>query len=281
MWVACTLIRNTLVFRIEMKPLMASIAHSGEEVSPLATWLKDQPEEVLLCDLDRFVDKLYEPVLKNLNLPTIRTSWSRYNMDCNRRPDDLDSRAVEIEGAKRTSDYGFGLYWLTTTKGHPLIKKPISEKEHKALFELCYKPFHKKIEETIEKMKQDFKEVYHVDLHSMPSQATKVHSDTGKMRPEVTISNNKGLSCCEFFTELVVKSYKDVGFEVSLNWPYEGGGMTTLYGKPQKNQHTLQIELNRKLYMDETTKKPLKGEFERIQERLSQALTKIYRGLSL
>ena len=264
-----------------MRSLIASISHAGEKVSEKAYWLKNKSEEILLCDVDRFVDKLYEPVLESLSVPVVKTPWSRYNIDCNRRPDDLDTQAVKKEGAKRSSNYSFGLYWLTTTKGDTLIEFPMTEKEHEAIFELCYRPFHKELETTIEMMKKSFKEVYHLDLHSMPSQATKVHSDSGKKRPEVNVSNNKGSSCSEFFTELVIKSYEDAGFEVILNWPYEGGGITTLYGKPQQNQHTMQVELNRKLYMDEQTKQALEGKFEEIQAKLKEAVTKIYRGLSL
>ena len=264
-----------------MNPLIASIPHSGERIAPEAHWLKDQAPEALLRDVDRFVDKLYEPVLQNLKIPYAVTSWSRYNIDCNRRPDDLDVKAVKIPQAQRTSNYSFGLYWLTTTYEESLITEPLDEKTHKAIFERCYEPFHKELSHLIETVKKEHKEVYHLDLHSMPSQATRVHGEQGQIRPEITVSDNSGNSASEFFRDLVIKSYKDMGFEVVLNWPYEGGGITTLYGAPQKNQHTLQIELNRKLYMNETTKQPLDKEFKKVQKQLEGAVMKIYRGLSL
>ena len=262
---------------------MVSIPHAGEDIAEEAAWLKNQDPKTLLCDVDRFVDRLYEPTLDLLKIPTIKTPWNRYNIDCNRRPDDLDPKALRKKGVQRTSHYSYGLYWLTTTKSQPLILEPIDENVHEAIFHCCYKPFHTQVSQTIEDIKKKFGEVYHLDLHSMPSVATRVHSDSEdkRERPEVTVSDNLGASSSDFFTELVIKSYEDAGFSVILNWPYEGGGITTLYGNPQKHQHTLQIELNRKLYMDEDTKEPLKGEFENVQKKLELAVTKIYRGLSL
>ena len=44
-----------------------------------------------------------------------------------------------------------------------------------------------------------------------------------------------------------------LGFGVALNKPYAGGYITEHYGRPHKAQHVLQIEVNRALYMDETT----------------------------
>ena len=46
---------------------------------------------------------------------------------------------------------------------------------------------------------------------------------------------------------------KAQGYAVALNKPYAGGYITEHYGRPHKVQHVLQIEINRALYMDETS----------------------------
>jgi N-formylglutamate amidohydrolase len=38
---------------------------------------------------------------------------------------------------------------------------------------------------------------------------------------------------------------------VEVNNPYAGGFITRNYGNPSKGVHTIQIEINRKIYMDE------------------------------
>jgi len=40
---------------------------------------------------------------------------------------------------------------------------------------------------------------------------------------------------------------------VVRNTPYSGGFITRNYGRPARGVHALQIEINRALYMDETT----------------------------
>ena len=41
------------------------------------------------------------------------------------------------------------------------------------------------------------------------------------------------------------------GQTMARNEPYAGGFTTRHYGRPAENRHTLQIEINRALYMDE------------------------------
>ena len=41
------------------------------------------------------------------------------------------------------------------------------------------------------------------------------------------------------------------GFSVARNAPYAGGYTTLLHGRPSDGVHALQIEINRRLYLDE------------------------------
>ena len=43
------------------------------------------------------------------------------------------------------------------------------------------------------------------------------------------------------------------GYSVSHDDPYRGGFTTAHYGRPRDGVHVVQIELARRLYMDETT----------------------------
>ena len=105
----------------------------------------------------------------------------------------------------------------------------------------------------------------------MPSQGLAFHKDSGKKRPEVVIGDHEGKTCSEAFKDLVMAAYKTAGFEVALNWPYKGGAITWIYGQPQKGQEALQVELNRKLYMDEESKDK-NSDYKRIQDRLKKAI---------
>ena len=66
---------------------------------------------------------------------------------------------------------------------------------------------------------------------------------------------------------------------MAYNWPYFGGRLTEQYGRPQENHHTIQVELNRALYMDEKTKK-LKDSHVAVQTQLEKAVESLIQGIA-
>ena len=49
------------------------------------------------------------------------------------------------------------------------------------------------------------------------------------------------------------------GYHVRRNEPYAGGYTTHRYGQPNRQLHAFQIEINKKLYVNEKTYEPLPG----------------------
>ena len=254
-------------------PFFLSIPHSGEKIPPEAYWLRDLPETTLFRDVDRFVDRLYEPVIRRLELPVILTPWHRYVVDLNRGKDEIDDRTVVGSGP---GSHIRGLHWSQTTFGEPLITEPLSMELHKQLVKDYYDFFHEAIREMGEKLKG---QVFHLDLHSMPSVGTELHPDPGQKRAEVVISDFHGRSAISDFKELVISAYDEAGFQVAYNKPYVGGGITRTYGEPSKGHNTIQVELNRDLYMDEITKKMIPDKEEPLKFSLEKAIVNIYENL--
>jgi N-formylglutamate deformylase len=52
-------------------------------------------------------------------------------------------------------------------------------------------------------------------------------------------------------TETIEATLRDLGYAVSRNKPYAGGFITEHYGNPGAGFHSIQLEVNRALYMDE------------------------------
>lgn len=252
--------------------LIVSIPHSGEMVPKQTPWLEGLAEEILMCDVDRYVDRLYEPALGHFSIPYVKTQWHRYAVDLNRIPEDVDVDSVE--GAQFPSGtHNRGYHWVITTYKHRLMSKPMSQAKHKELTELIYKPFHQEVERLFaEKKRAGVRKVYHIDAHSMPSLGTSEHRDPGERRADIVISDCKGVSCEPAFRDLVIAAYVTAGFKVGYNWPYFGGRVTEQYGHPSKGQHSIQVELNRSLYMDEVTKKLLPEKARLAEERIHRAI---------
>lgn len=252
--------------------LLVTIPHSGEKVPPQASWLASLPEPILMCDVDRFVDVLYEATLKKLNIPFVSTEWHRYAGDLNRLPSDVDSGTV-LGHINPKGEYRRGFLWAVTTYNQPLLTAAIDPKIHEDLVKLIYEPFHENVRKLYENYEsQGRKKIFHIDAHSMPSVGTKEHRDPGETRADIVVSDCHGTSCSAKFRDLVIAAYAIAGFKVAYNWPYFGGRVSEQYGEPHKNHHVIQVELNRALYMDEISKK-LKPELaQTVQSKLAKAL---------
>lgn len=256
-----------------MMGLIATIPHSGEKVPEFCDWLKGLPENILMYDVDRFVDRLYEKTLNSLEIEFVKTEWHRYAADLNRVPEDVDSASVQ-GSAVTAGTHNRGFHWQITTENHPLMKGPISQETHQKLVQLVYEPFHEKVR-NLSKNKKTKEGLLHLDLHSMPSLGTKEHRDPGERRADIVVSDCRGLSAKPELVDLVISAYARAGFKVGYNWPYYGGRVSEQYGKPQENHHTIQVELNRALYMDEFTKHIKLEESIQIEGKLAKALNYI------
>lgn len=247
-----------------------TIPHSGENIPVETPWLSNLPEEIIMCDVDRFVDLLYEPTLTKLNIPWVKSSWHRYAVDLNRIPEDIDQESVS-GSVHPPGSYPRGFHWVTTTLGFRLQTQPMSQETHQLLVSKIFEPFHSEIKNLC----QNKNNIYHLDVHSMPSRGTSMHRDPGEERADIVISDCEGKSSSSSFRDLVIASYVVAGFKVAYNWPYKGGRVTEQYGQPKYGHHALQVELNRSLYMDETTKQIRRDLFKAVQIKIEKALSYI------
>jgi N-formylglutamate amidohydrolase len=105
-----------------------------------------------------------------------------------------------------------------------------------------------------------------IDAHSMPSSASGLGLRERDHRVDVVLGDNHGEACALEFIDGVERWLSARGLRVRRNQPYAGGFTTQRYGRPTVGRHTLQIEINRALYMDEArhTKLPSFGAVERL-----------------
>lgn len=260
--------------------IFATIPHSGETIpAELTPWLVGLPEEILMCDVDRYVDRLYVPLLQKARVPFVQTEWHRYAGDLNRLDEDVDVDSVE--GSSHPSGkFARGFHWVITTTEKRLMQKPMPRADHEKLVELIYRPFHAEVGRQHQEFLKTQDQVYHLDLHSMPSLGTDQHRDPGQRRADIVISDQMGRSCTEEFRDLVVAAYVQAGFKVGYNWPYYGGRITETYGKPDAKIQVIQIELNRAMYMNEVSKQLLPELFAETQRKLESAVNYIVRKIS-
>lgn len=262
-----------------MRPFFITIPHAGEVVPSEAAWLHELPETILMCDTDRYVDRLYQPAISKLGLPSVIAEFHRYVVDLNRWPEDVDCESVQ-GNQNKSGLHPKGFHWYRTTLGQTIMGKPMPQSIHEKFVKTYFEPFHEQVREKIANFKKNgAKEVFHIDAHSMPSKGGAAHEDPGETRAQVVISDFKGKSCKKWFLDLVVSAYEKAGFQTRINWPYIGGRITQTYGQPEKGQHTIQVEMNRALYMNEQTKAWEAADAKKVQAQLEVALTEIFKNI--
>ena len=294
--------------------LLVTIPHSGEKIPPQTPWLAELPEPILMCDVDRYVDVLYGPALASLNIPSVKTEWHRYAADLNRVPSDVNASSVAGH-SDTSGKFNRGFHWVNTTYKHQLMRSPMPQADHDALVKLVFDPFHAEIrrqyaliraaqqqqQKSLQQkhQKQSLLPIFHIDAHSMPSVGTSEHIDPNERRADIVVSDCRGKSCDPLFRDLVIVAFVVAGFKVALNWPYFGGRLTQHYGKPSPiasapavpsdsnnnsgsihlppaaNQHVVQVEMSRALYMNETTKRLDDARAAAVQNKISVALAYI------
>ena len=263
-----------------MKAFFISIPHSGERVPKEAPWLHGLAEPILMCDIDRYVDRLYAPVVSELKLACVTTQWHRYVVDLNRLAEDVDADSV-AGSANASGKFTTGLHWVKTTRGDRLMSRPISETLHRQLVERYFEPFHSDIRDTYGFFRErGAKKIFHLDAHSMPSKGTAAHRDPGETRADIVVSDWEGKSCEPSFKELVGQAYAKAGLKVGFNWPYLGGRVTQTYGQPGQGQHAIQVEISRALYMNEETKEIVPEKAKALGAKLIQAVRYIHDNLA-
>ena len=78
-------------------------------------------------------------------------------------------------------------------------------------------------------------------------------------RPDFCVSDIKGKTTSRDFLDLVVDTLRSLGYSVNVNDPYVGNVLIGRYSNPARGIDALQIEVNKKLFMDTKTFRPTAG----------------------
>jgi N-formylglutamate amidohydrolase len=202
---------------------------------------------------DSFMDELIGD-LSDRGFPTVRVNFPRSYVDVNREPYELDPRMFNgrLPSFANTRSMrvagGLGTIPRVVGDGQEIYRERLSVDDALGRIESLYKPYHRALRRLINKAHQAFGTVVVVDCHSMPSIGV---SRDEPRRPDVVIGDRYGTSCAALLPDMVEETMRALGYSVGRNKPYAGGFITEHYGNPASGLHTIQLELNRAIYMDE------------------------------
>lgn len=254
-------------------PVLVEVPHSGLQVPPEIESEIDATPSAMLRDSDIYVDQLYGRAPEH-GATLLVSRLSRYVVDLNRGPDDVDSAAVPRHPNGRHIP-ARGVVWRARTDGTPLLRAPLSIEQFTRRLALFYEPYHRTLREVAAQICEQHGQVVILAAHSMPSAGRRLLGGEEVRRADV-VPGTRGRSTADGrIIDLIDSHFRDAGLTVKHDDPYRGGWTTSNYGAPRRGQHAVQIELNRALYVDEQTSEIKKKEFAQLQTLLDQLIRKL------
>jgi N-formylglutamate amidohydrolase len=142
-----------------------------------------------------------------------------------------------------------------TNRPEPIYNRLLSPAEVEARLENYYRPYHRTLETLLNETYDAFGCAWHINCHSMPAPLPGL----SKHMPDIVLGDRDGTTCDPGFTRHAATVLKSFGYRVAVNRPYKGVELVRKFAAPHQNRHSLQIEVRRSLYMDETTRAKIAG----------------------
>ena len=260
----------------EPLPLVLDSPHSGEDYP--ADFDHAPPRIEVRRAEDTHVARLYRSAPRH-GATLIEATFPRSYIDPNRSLADVDPDLLadawgEPLAPTRKTAQGIGLVWRIARSGVPMYARKLAAAEVRARIERCWKPYHDAVAAELDARHHNFGVVWHINCHSMPAVGDANADDPGRARADFVLGDRDGTTCDPAFTGAVAHALQDMGYDVARNDPYKGVELVKKHGRPGEKRHSLQIEVNRRLYMDEATLLPNDG-YAKLERDLEKLLAEV------
>jgi N-formylglutamate deformylase len=221
------------------------------------------------CDLmtlrraeDTHVEKLYS-FAPDLGVAWVEALFPRSYLDANRDTTEIDVSMLDAPWTDAlTTDatllskvrLGKGLIWRNTDDGVPIYQRTLGVQEVRMRIANCWQPYHAAVAQAINAAHLRHGYSIHINCHSMPALASSHATEhPGLAHADFVVGDRDGTTASKDLSLLICEHLKALGYSVSYNHPYKGVELVRRYSQPAQQRHSVQLEINRKLYMDEQT----------------------------
>lgn len=244
-------------------PVLLSVPHSGRNYPDWLVRLSRRGKDSLYPLEDPLIDRLVWRA-QALGIACVVADAPRAAIDCNRGEDELDPAVVSLAPGAGHGGWrvraGLGLI-PGRLAGGDLWRRRIGPAELEGRLRSAWRPFHRHVAEQLALLRREHPEVILLDCHSMPWRAGQA---------ELVIGDRHGETAAPFVSEIALRITGEAGFRAVRNDPYAGGHVVAAHSAPSRGVHALQLELDRRCYLDSAGRAPGPG-FDR-SARLIQVL---------
>ncbi len=218
----------------------------------------DYPDDFgFACDLaelkkaeDTGVDRLFS-FFPRLGVPFLQADFPRAYVDPNRKDVVTEKFKADEEGIYTGSGAGLVREKCTPRSSQKVYDRKLSLKEVFNRVASCHKPYHDKLGALLDDAVARTGRAVHINCHSMPST---VQRGTAHNPVDIAIGTSDGKTAAPEYAEKLRALFAAKGYNVAIDMPgYRGAEIITRHGDPAAGRHCLQLEVNRRLYLDEET----------------------------
>lgn len=206
---------------------------------------------------DVFIDALWSHAPEH-GVHLLLAEFARTYIDPNRHIGDVDLSMIDGEWPHTyvpsgKANIGKSLIWRTLDDGRPIYDRKLSVDEVQQRIQRYALPYQAQLQKLIDDHHQSFGVSYHINCHSMNAVSGKMgEGGAGIARADVVLGDRDGTTCDAEFTHLVKDFMQGCGYDVKINDPFKGVELVRAFSNPAQGKHSLQVELNKRLYTDDT-----------------------------
>lgn len=241
-------------------PLVLDSPHSGTRYPD--DFGTSCPMHLLRKAEDTHVEKIYA-FAPAMGVAWVEAHFPRSYLDANRALTEIDPTMLdapwpgplaEEPATQAKVRLGKGLIWRCTDEGLPLYQRLLGVAEVQARIDTCWRPYHAAVEQAIASAHAQHGYSMHINCHSMPAVAASHATDyPGMVHADFVVGDRDGTAAHPGLSALVCQHLRACGYTVDYNHPYKGVELVRRYSNPDAHRHSIQLEINRKLYMDEAS----------------------------
>lgn len=255
-------------------PIVLSSPHSGNLFPPEFLENSALSEKELRSSEDCFVTEIIKQA-SDAGIPLISMNIPRTFVDANRDKIEIDDKMFfdapqsSTNAGSRRCRVGLGVIHRIVYPNKNIYDGLLSYQEGMERIKYVYDAYHKRLKQLVDKCVRKFGFCLLVDCHSMPSMICNIMNEEKPL--DFCICTLFDESCPTQMSEFLSKALEKFDYRVEFNRPYAGAYIAFNYCQPRKNIYTLQLEINRSLYMNEKALTKNKN-FQSVSSNISQSI---------
>lgn len=220
-----------------------SSVHVPEDVRRGILLSDDELAKEIVAIADLYTDELFAFD----GAECVKNEYCRLVFDPERFRDDKDEAMAR---------FGQGAVYVSTVDGRTM--RELSPEDREKMMARFYDPYHKSLEDAVERILERNGRCLIIDGHSFPSHPLPFEKDKNAIRPDICIGTE------DFHTPEALAARMEAfcagnGMSTRRNFPFAGAITPFRYYRRDSRVLSVMIEVNRRLYIDETTGRKIPG----------------------